>query len=306
MTPFLTQMRREWMQHRIGWLVMMLAPSVLLLVLGLVDGGIQVDLNSDSVKLPPLAQAPALVQTGLLVLAVTGVTLALALLSLGFQAPGLAWRDQQDRSIEFWNSLPVGHAKAVSAMLVAQALLMPMLAIVVGLAGGLLASAVTIIATHGPMAWLGLPWGQLMLVACLLLLRTAVAVVVAMAWLSPLLLLTMAASAWLRRWGVPVVAALTLAGTLILDKRLPEPLIGPALWRPTSEALHALLYFDAVRDVQMRQVQDVVDLLPGLPQRLLNDLPVMLGSLASPAFGAALAGGALGFALLVLRRQRGA
>ena len=306
MTPFLTLMRREWMQHRIGWLLVMLAPSVLLLALGLVDGGIQVDINSGSVKLPPLAQAPALVQTGFLVLAVTGVTLALALLSLGFQAPGLAWRDQQDRSIEFWNSLPVGHAKAVGAMLVAQALLMPMLAIVVGLAGGLLASAVAIVTTHGPMAWLGLPWGQLVLVACLLLLRMAVAVVVAMAWLSPLLLLTMAASAWLRRWGVPVVAALTLAGTLMLDKRLPEPLIGPALWRPTSEALHALLYFDAVRDVQVRQVQDVVDLLPGLPQRLLNDLPVMLGSLASPAFVAALAGGALGFALLVLRRQRGA
>lgn len=306
MTPFLTLMRREWMQHRIGWLLVMLAPSVLLLGLGLVDGGIQVNLNGDSVTLPPFAQAPALVQTGFLVLAVTGVTLALALLSLGFQAPGLAWRDQQDRSIEFWSSLPVSHTKAVSAMLVAQALLMPVLAIVVGLAGGLLASAVAIIATHGPLAWLGLPWGQLVLVACLLLLRTAVAVVVAMAWLSPLLLLTMAASAWLRRWGVPVVAALTLAGTLILDKRLAEPLIGPALWRPTSEALHALLYFDAVRDVQVRQVQDVIDLLPGLPQRLLNDLPPMLGSLASPAFVAALAGGALGFALLVLRRQRGA
>ena len=306
MTPFLTLMRREWMQHRIGWLLVMLAPTVLLLLASFIDGGIQVDINSDSVKLPPFAHAPALVQTGLLVLAVTGATLALALLSLGFQAPGLAWRDQQDRSIEFWNSLPVGHAQAVGAMLVAQALLMPMLAITVGITGGLLASAVAIIATHGPLAWLGLPWGQLVLVAGALLLRMTVAVMVAMAWLSPLLLLTMAASAWLRRWGVPVVAALSLAGTLILDRRLPEPLIAPALWRPTSEALHALLYFDAVRDLQVHQMQDLVDLLPGLPQRLLNDLPVMLGDLATPAFAAALVGAALGFALLVLRRQRGA
>ena len=306
MNQFITLMRREWMQHRIGWLLVMLTPTVLLLALGLVDGGIQVDVNSDKVDLPPFAHAPALVQTGLLVTAVTGVTLALALLSLGFQAPGLAWRDQQDRSIEFWNSLPVGHAKAVGAMLVAQALLMPMGAIAVGIVGGLLASVVAIGATHGPMAWLGLPWGQVVLVSGLLMLRMAVALVVAMAWLSPLLLLTMAASAWLRRWGVPVVAALTLTGTLLLDKRLPEPLIGPALWRPISEALHALLYFDAVRDTHVQQVQDVVDLLPGLPQRLLNDLPAMLGGLASPAFLAALAGGALGFALLVLRRQRGA
>ncbi len=306
MTQFIMLIRREWMQHRIGWLVVMLAPTVLLLALGLVDGGIEVNVNSESVKLPPFAQAPALVQTGFLVLAVTGVTLALALLSLGFQAPGLAWRDQQDRSIEFWNSLPVGHAKAVSAMLVAQALLMPALAVAVGILGGLLASLVAISATHGPMAWLGLPWGQLALVAGLLLLRMTVALLVAMAWLSPLLLLTMAASAWLRRWGVPVVAALMLAGTLMLDKRLPEPLVGPALWRPTSEALHALLYFDAVRNIQVRQVQDVVDLLPGLPQRLLNDLPAMLGGLATPAFALALAGGALGFALLVLRRRQGA
>ena len=306
MTPFLTLMRREWMQHRVGWLLVMLAPTVLLLLASFIDGGIQVNVNSDSVKLPPFADAPALVQTGLLVLAVTGATLALALLSLGFQAPGLAWRDQQDRSIEFWNSLPVGHAKAVGAMLVAQALLMPMLAIAVGIVGGLLASTVAIVASHGPLAWLSLPWGHLAGVAALLLLRMAVALLVAMAWLSPLLLLTMAASAWLRRWGVPVVAALSLAGTLILDKRLPEPLIGPALWRPTSEALHALLYFDAVRDLQVHQMQDVVDLLPGLPQRLLNDLPGMLSGLATPAFAAALAGAALGFALLVLRRQRGA
>ena len=306
MTTFLTLMRREWMQHRIGWLLVMLAPTVLLLALGLMDGGIEVDFDSDRIKLPPFAQAPALLQTGFLVLAVTGGTLALALLSLGFQAPGLAWRDQQDRSIEFWNSLPVSHAKAVGAMLVAQALLMPMLAIAVGLAGGLLASAVAIVTTHGPMAWLGLPWGQLALVTGLLLLRMAVALVVAMAWLSPLLLLTMAASAWLRRWGLPVVAALSLAGTLILDKRLPEPLVGPALWRPTSEALHALLYFNGVRALEVHSVQDAIEQLPQLPLSLLADLPPMLGALATPAFVLALAGAALGFALLVWRRQRGA
>ena len=306
MTQFIMLMRREWMQHRIGWLVVMLAPSVLLLLASFIDGGIQINVNNDQVQLPPLTHAPALVQTGLLVLAVTGLTLALALLSLGFQAPGLAWRDQQDRSIEFWTSLPVGHAKAVGAMLVAQALLMPMLAVAVGIAGGVAASAVAIVATHGPLAWLGQPWGHLLLAAAALLLRMTVAVVVAMAWLSPLLLLTMAASAWLRRWGVPVVAALTLAGTLILDKRLPEPLIGPALWVPTSEALHALIYFDAVRDLQLNTAQDAIALLPGLPLRFLNDLPPMLGALATPAFALALAGGALGFALLVLRRQRGA
>lgn len=306
MNQFIMLMRREWMQHRIGWLVVMLAPTVLLLLASFIDGGIQINVNDDKVSLPPLVHAPALVQTGLLVLAVTGVTLALALLAMGFQLPGLAWRDQQDRSIEFWSSLPVGHARAVAATLVTQILVMPWLAIVVGLAGGLAAATVAIIVTHGPLAWLAQPWGQLAIAMLALLLRMTVALVVAMAWLSPLLLLTMAASAWLRRWGVPVVAALTLAGTLMLDKRLAEPLVGPALWLPVTEALHALLYFDAVRDIQLNNVQDAMALLPGLPQRLMNDLPPMLGALATPAFALALAFAAAGFALLVLRRQRGA
>ena len=306
MQRVLTLVQREWMQHRFGWLLVMLAPTVLLLLASFLDGGIQINVNDDKVSLQPLAHAPALVQTGLLVLAVTGLTLAMALLAMGFQLPGLAWRDQQDRSIEFWNSLPVGHAQAVAATLATQILLMPALAIGVGMAGGLMASLVSVAITHGPLAWLALPWAQLTLAMGVLLLRMLVALVVAMAWLSPLLLLTMAASAWLRRWGVPVVAALTLAGTLIVDRRLPEPVIGPALWLPVTEALHALLYFDAVRGLQVQRLQDVQALLPNLPQRLLADLPPMLSALATPAFALALAAAAAGFALLVLRRQRGA
>ena len=305
MTQFMMLMRREWMQHRIGWLLVMLAPTVLLLLASFIDGGMQVNIN-DQVQLADLRQAPALVITGLLVTAVTGLTLALALLSMAFQLPGLARRDQQNGSAEFWTSLPVGHAKAIAATLFTQILMLPWLAIIVGIVGGLVAAMLAIIAIHGPLDWLAQPWGLLALSALALLLRMTVALLVAMAWLSPLLLLTMAASAWLRRWGVPVVAALTLAGTLILDRRLPEPLLGPALWRPVAEALHALLYFGAARDLQLRQLQDVIVWLPGLPTRLLGDLPPMLANLATPAFALALAGGALGFALLVLRRQRGA
>ena len=305
MNQFIMLMRREWMQHRIGWLVVMLAPTVLLLLASFIDGGMQVNIN-DQVQLADLRQAPALVITGLLVTAVTGLTLALALLSMAFQLPGLARRDQQNGSAEFWTSLPVGHAKAIAATLFTQILMLPWLAIIVGIVGGLVAAMLAIIAIHGPLDWLAQPWGLLALSALALLLRMTVALLVAMAWLSPLLLLTMAASAWLRRWGVSVVAALTLAGTLILDRRLPEPLLGPALWRPVAEALHALLYFGAARDLQLRQLQDVIVWLPGLPTRLLGDLPPMLANLATPAFALALAGGALGFALLVLRRQRGA
>jgi hypothetical protein len=128
----------------------------------------------------------------------------------------------------------------------------------------------------------------------------------AAAWVSPLLLLTMAASAWLRRWGVPVVVALSLAGSLVLDKRLAEPVVGPAMRRMSSEGLQALLQIDALRALQLHGVDQAATVLGNLPGLLLQDALPMLAHAATPAFALALAGGALGFGLLVLRRQRGA
>ena len=306
MTQFLTLLRREWMQHRIGWLLVMLTPTVLLLLLSVVDGGLQIKLNGDDLQLPPLRQATALMQISLLVLAVTGCTLGLALLAMGFQLPGLAQRDQQDRSVEFWNSLPVGHAKSVAAMLIAQILLLPWLAIVVGMVGGLLAATLTIVASHGPLAWAAQPWGLLLAATAALLLRLTLGLLLAAAWLSPLLLLTMAAAAWLRRWGVPVVVAASLAGTLVLDKYLPTPLVGPWLQQVSAEALRALLHIDAMRTLQLHNSADWLAALQALPMLLLHDLAPLLARAVTPGFVLALAGAALGFLLLVLRRQQGA
>jgi hypothetical protein len=67
--------------------------------------------------------------------------------------------------------------------------------------------------------------GALMLLAhgLALLARTALGLVLATLWLSPLILLTMVASAWLKRWGLPaLVAALALLAG-VLDKLLRQP-----------------------------------------------------------------------------------
>ena len=306
MTPFLTLIRREWMQHRLGWLVLMVAPSLLLLLLSLVDGGLTIQIDDSAMHLPKMGQTPALLQTALLSTVVAGITFGVALLAMAIQLPGLARRDQQDGSAEFWTSLPIGHAQGVSALLLTQILLLPWLALVAGLAGGLLVSAATVIASHGLMAWLQQPWGLLAAAAVALLGRVSLGLLLAAAWLSPLLLLPMAASAWLKRWGVPAVVVAGLVGTLLIDRRLPAPVVQPALQRLGSEALQALLRLEPLNPRVALQDRDWPSFLAGLPAQLLDEAVALLGRAASPAFVLALAGGALGFALLVLRRQRGA
>ena len=305
MTPFLTLIRREWMQHRLGWLVLMVAPSLVLLLLSLVDGGLTVQIDDSAMHLPKMGQTPALLQTALLSTVVAGITFGVALLAMAIQLPGLARRDQQDGSAEFWTSLPIGHAQGVSALLLTQILLWPWLALVAGLAGGLLVSAATVIASHGVMAWLQQPWGLLAAAAVALLGRVSLGLLLAAAWLSPLLLLPMAASAWLKRWGVPAVVVAGLVGTLLIDRRLPAPVVQPALQRLSGEALQALLRLEPLNPRVAMQDLDWAGFLAGLPANLLDDAVNLLGRAASPAFALALAGGAIGFALLVLRRRRG-
>ena len=306
MSPFLTLMRREWMQHRLGWLLLMGAPSLLLLLFSLADGGLSIQIDDAAVQLPKMHQTAALVQVAVISALVAGITFWVALLAMAIQLPGLARRDQQDGSAEFWTSLPIGHAQGVSALLLTHILLLPWLALLAGLAGGLLVSTATVFATHGLLAWLQLPWGLLAAAALALLARISLGLLLAAAWLSPLLLLPMAASAWLKRWGVPVVVLAGLVGTLLIDRRLPAPVVQPALQRMSSEALQALVRLDSLSPGATVQNLDWPSFLAALPAQLISESISLLGSAATPAFVLALAGGALGFALLVLRRQRGA
>jgi hypothetical protein len=134
--------------------------------------------------------------------------------------------------------------------------------------------------------------------------RALFGLLLAVAWLSPVLLLTMAASAWLKRWAVPVVVAATVVGVHWLDPRLPMPLVKPSLDRISQEAADALLAVHAFKAADFNGPADLAAALPQVPALLLRDAAHLLGSAASPAFIIALAVAALGFGLLVLRRQR--
>ncbi|MDT7834672.1 hypothetical protein [Aquabacterium sp. OR-4] len=303
---FFTLMRREWLQHRIGWCVLLVAPTALMLVLGVFDRSlIQVQLDDESFMVEGLHQAPAVLQALLLGLGLTAATVVLALLSLGFQLPGLARRDVQDRSIEFWRSMPSSHSQSLAATLLMHVLVLPWAALLAGALGSQLVALTAVVSAHGLGAWFDLPWTPMLAAGAALLLRAAWGLLLAALWLSPLILLTMAASAWLKRWGVPVVVAVGLAAVHLLDPRLPQPWFRPALNRLMREVVSALMTASPLQGAHVAEPAHIVEWLPDLPAWALRDAGAALAHLASPAFVLALALGGLGFALLVWRRHVG-
>lgn len=298
---------REWMQHRGGWLLLMALPSLLMAGLGLLDQpDFQVQLGSHGAVTSRLNDVPVPLQVLGWSAGTIGLALLLVALALTFQLPGLARRDEQDGSLAFWRSLPVGHAQAVGATLVMHLLLLPGLVLACALLGAQLVTALAVVLHNGALAWLQQPWGVLALSLPLALGRLWLGLLMAMLWLSPLLLLTMAAAAWLKRWGAPVVAALSLWGVWWLDARLPQPLVAPAFSRIGNEALYAVVAPDLFQGPHALRPEALADGLAGLPAALLQDAGRVLASAVSLPFLLALAGGALGFVLLVLRRARSA
>jgi len=305
MNTFITLLRREWLQHRLGWLILLSVPTVLTLGLVLLGNSAHIQLNGDDISLADARRAAPALQTLLITLIVMVITFALTVLAVGFQLPGLARRDVQDRSIEFWLSLPVGHAQSVGATLTAHSLLLPVAALLAGLVGGQLVAAAAAIVMQGPVAWLTQPWPAMLLGLAALLTRLVLGVALALTWLSPLILLTMAASAWLKRWGLPVVMGLLFAGVPLLDHYLGQDVFKTALTRLMDESRQALITTSPLPD-HLTLSADVLAILMGMPAWALRDLGNALSHLASAFWLLATALGAGGFGLLVLRRQRGA
>ncbi len=302
---FRSLMLREWLQHRTGWLVLMGLPTLLAAALSLFDGrGIDVRINDHDTQLSLLSQQPAVLQTVGWTVATTGLALLLVSLTVLVQLPGLARRDQQDRSIEFWRSLPVSHLQGVGATVLMHLLVLPWMAVTAALLGAQLVAMLAIVLHTGVAAWLQQPWLPLLASLLLAAARLWLGLLIAVLWLSPLLLLTMAASAWLKRWALPVVLAGSVLGVVWLDPRLPVALVGPALQRLGTEALYALLAPDLFDGPHALRADDLVASLQGLPMVLLQDVLRLLQGAAAPAFLVAVAFGALGFGLLLLHRQR--
>ncbi len=304
MKTFTTLLRREWMQHKFGWTVVVVLP-LLLAVLLLGIGQVQFSLDDTEFD-TQLAQAPAVALALGAMLAVAVVTFLGAWATSLIQAPGLARRDRQDRSIEFWLSLPTGHAASVAAPLLAHLVLFPAAALLVGLLGGQLIALALVTKVAGLGAWFSMPWGTVLLIVVSLTLRTLLGLVLATLWLSPLLLLTMVASAWLKRWGLPAL----VGGFVVVGSVLDRLYGNPVVWDVMSElGRNAGLAMISSRDgggLAFRPGVDPTDMLSAFPGFVWRDAAQALAALGSPLLLGALVVSAGCFGLLVLRRQRGA
>ena len=302
---FKALMQREWLQYRLGWLVLMALPPLLALGLGVLGfHSLDVQIDNEVVALPDLAKGPAVLWTLGLTLGVAVLAFVFATVAVVFQLGSLARRDRSDRSIEFWRSLPNGDAQSLAAMLLMHLLVLPAAAVLVGVLAAQWVALLLVMAQQGPMAFLNQPWALMLPILAVGSARLLLGLALAMAWLSPLLVLMMLAAVWLKRWGAPLVTLALVLGVRWLDPRLPVPLVQPILHRLSTEALTALASPQSFKGLQIHAPNDVLQALPDLPGWLLRDAGYALNDAASPAFLMALAVAAAGFALLVWQRQR--
>ncbi|MES2098688.1 MAG: hypothetical protein V4569_02620 [Pseudomonadota bacterium] len=294
MSRFNTLLLREWMQHHRGWLAMMLLPPLLLLVL-VPFGSVEIDPGE-------LGQVPALGLMLVTMFAVPAVVLGITVVALLFQTPGLARRDSQDRSIEFWLSLPTSHSASVAAPVLMHLIFVPLLAVAIGAAFGYLIGGAVVWKAFGAAQAFALPWGTLVVVGFVGLARGLLGVLLASLWLMPLLLATMVASGALKRWGMPVFALVLAIGHWLLSTRFGVTVIGDTLVELVANAKTAVI--NRMPPSPKGGADVVPAWLHDAPNWFFNDGLMALRDLGQPLFLFALAASAACFGLLVLRRSR--
>ncbi len=292
--------QREWLQHRFGWAMVSIAPLVVAMLI--------VTLGQNDIKGEFEAEMGSSMPTMLTMICLgvsTAVTTAILWATSLILTAGLARRDHADRSHEFWLSMPVGHGASLGVPLLVHLIVVPVVAIGIGLLTGVVASLVLVSRTYGVGEWLALPWHVMAPAAAATALRVAAGIPLAMLWLSPLILLLVLATAYFRSWGLvalPVALALAdfgmqrIAGftpiTDFLDRLFQNA--GAAIFSP--DPAHA----------GVANAGELLDALSHAPAWALTGLLHALQAIASPTMLIALVISAATFALLVHWRSRSA
>jgi hypothetical protein len=310
MKKFLALMQREWLQHRFGWMLMMLIPLGLALLLvgfghiqGLSDGWHGEDIVINDVQ-TPVRDLPMMLAM-IAISASMGVMFLVAWIGSLIIVSGLARRDHADRSIEFWLSLPTSHRDSLAAPLLVHLLLVPAAALFIGLVGGGLLSLVLVGRVAGVGAWFALPWWQIVPGTLALLARLLAGLPLATLWLAPLILLVVLMTAWFRRWGWVILGVGLGLGSQLLKRLFGQPLLSQLTTDLLSNAATSMVH--AVSGApSFGPEKDTGAVLGSLPAWALHDLGLALRDLASPLLAGGLLFAAGCFALLMLWRQRGA
>jgi ABC-2 type transport system permease protein len=298
MNPTLALLRREWMQHRFAWLLMATIPTALMLLL--VSFG-QIELGDASML--ESRKAAVLSMAGLMVPSALHLTIfwvtALIIMT------GLARRDHADRSVEFWLSLPIGHAQSLAIPLLVHLLLAPLAALLAGLLSGLVVALALALRFGGSESLGALPWPALLTGALALAGRLALGTVLATLWLLPLILGVIALGAWFGKWGLVIGAVGLGLGSAVMDKLFGQPWLWDAFAGLVQRASRSIINAGggSMREDEPETVENVLRLLP---HWLAGDALQALGLLASPWLVAALALSAGLFAVLVHWRRQGA
>jgi hypothetical protein len=297
MNNILALMQREWLQHRFAWALLATVPTLLAVLLTSFG---EINLHpSERGEHVAVALAMASLAGGM------GLHLLMLWVVALIITAGIARRDHGDRSVEFWMSLPTGHAASLAVPLGVHLVVAPLVALGVGLVSGLLASFVLVSRTEGAAAWAALPWGTVMAAALAMAARLAAGLLLATLWLAPLLMGMVVLTAWLGRWGLAILALGLGLGSTVLDQAF--GIHAPAAWLvQVFSAAGRSLANTGGGTMVFETSNDLAAMLERIPAWAWHDTGEAVGLVASPVmvFGLALA--AACFAMLVQWRRRGA
>lgn len=300
MKNLLPLMLREWLQHRFAWALLVLVPVALSLVL-LSVGTIQLDDEMAAMGPRDLSLMVAVVS---MMITATVVLMLLGTTSL-FIALGSPRRDHGDRSVEFWLSLPSGHAESLLAPMLVHLLLVPAAALVIGYAAALPISLMAVGRVTGVGEWFALPWLQILPGLGALLLRALAGLPLALLWLLPLVLAAMMANALFRRWGLPVLGVGLILLAQGLERLFGQPVLVDVLGALLLNAATSLAGA-AGQALSVEKGSVPLESLSALPGWALGDLGAAYAKLAQPLMVGVLLVSAGLFAALVAWRRRGA
>ena len=300
MNNLIPLMRREWLQHRFAWALLMLAPLALAVV-PLAFASIELD---SDMKQRSGADLATMLGSISIVLSAAVIFLLVWVTSL-FIITSLPRRDHADRSVEFWLSLPTGHAESFAAPLLVHLLLVPAAAMGAGLLGGYALSLLLVTRLVGFSEWLALPWSTLLPGTLAVAARVVAGLPVAMLWLSPLILLAMLSNAFFKRWGLPVLLAGVGITSALLDYVFRQPLMSETIGRLGRNAGLALAGASG-QGLTINDEMPPTRALEGMAGWAWHDLLAALREVASPFFLGVLVVSVALFMALVWWRQRGA